>query len=1602
MILLLKGRKPSPEGSIKKYPSGLIYKKVGKKWAYLGKIGQGKVDKEVEEAKRLGIFLESKIESKEKSETVVEKKGDVERFGLAKKFERKVIIESNMRSLDYYIKRIRQSSEASDSPLHDYENKTNKETLGVLEKYGIRSVKDLLKIYKAKDWDKWRELETELGIRAGMAYGVALSMRFLSNLELWHWRISPKSKTLQMSDEYGIKFDDAGNMLCIMNVEVKQKFGKQDMQFPRFVPYADVLDFIMLYGPKNEQVRTKVLERVRDSLNRGVVIKKRNADLASVFDEFEQATGMQINLDATTDKGLKLEKSLVQQALSVIKKVATYFNPAVYTGPKGEKLKLGFTNSCVEAAAYYQPLSKTVYLSPGYVGTFGHEAAHFLWDTSTEEFKNEFKAWSDKVGYTKNIEDHVAEKNREMSDEDLMVAIKGLVVSNQENLTELAKENQDVADAVGYLIKQVVASRDWKSLHSSNILYNVKDLQVGLFKYGVGFRPSNSEYEESLKKKTEAYLKGKFGYVESVESVNKDWIPDVDYMQKAIKTVSEYIYGSAGDSSKEYEKKKTLLDKASSTFFKGLEDIADKRRDKKNWFSTNPKYWLNPNEMFARALEEHIVHSEKRRLGVTSESYTTGSGLTITHIKGQQPTTKIATPAVIERGGQSWLGYGWGEVDPSDEMFDANDGEFKKILQKHFGNEEIKAIGRMHMVLLLKGRKPSPEGQTKKYPGGLIYRKEGKKWVYFGKVGQPKADAAVEEAKQKGLFVEAEEKQAVEKKKPDATGKQKTSSHIKAKKKMVSGLKPGTVVEIKGMKKEATIIKKHHGGLITIRYGKKTINTKQIKASKVVRVVSNDDPENVDKSIKGADPDTRAAKVAEINGVSLEVKKPDPYDFVPSQRTYQLPYGNKEIAVIDYAAAIPNKVILIPQKYIPEMEKPAFIPTIDVESFQKKFLGRVEGVKLPDGSGYLIRLGSSSKPGSSTSYGEVQIPQFAIVSAEVLIATQDYYAKLSKIALAKEKEKYLQGWIVKRQSDITQYMGYLNKPDLPENKKQYYASRIKELQMYIKGVETGDKKLLKEALKYGPKSRRVGDNKMTYGHGDLIKAVYGGQIWTYHREYIADLNQKALDMEAQYLDDLGVYHKGEETSYGDSGTKPNLLNTHGVLVKRQNGDEITGKEVKQIRGALDEVYSVFGSKKEMSKNWGLKISHAGAKMMHARKAIGLFFPHYRAIGVSFGEKGAGAFTMSHEFAHFMDHYVGAKAGRHYVSDDWGTTAGKIAQLTRKHTKIKGDYWKRTCECFARGLESYFIYKTQGKEAINSVHPGAMVVGDDVEKELVPLVEQFFKENIEVLKSINITLVLGKSKLLMVLRKKGKAKHKPDSAYDKKQLAMGVEVEKEHISDPEVAKEIAKDHLEEFSNYYIALKEMEDELKSEEKQTVKPTLDAVIKFFKDNPNPDDDKLHAWAKKNNYVNHLVENIAYRLATKAAKKFGKAKPYPEGTVRNWKGGKYQKKGGVWLPISEGKVVEKKKDGDKKNVVVKKLDGSKEILGVMKKVRTKKIYMDDVDGKDKKIFNTLTKEGIISWKHVGSNEFVCCLTDKGKIELDHAEAVQRKVTREKERNGK
>ena len=76
-------------------------------------------------------------------------------------------------------------------------------------------------------------------------------------------------------------------------------------------------------------------------------------------------------------------------------------------------------------------------------------------------------------------------------------------------------------------------------------------------------------------------------------------------------------------------------------------------------------------------------------------------------------------------------------------------------------------------------------------------------------------------------------------------------------------------------------------------------------------------------------------------------------------------------------------------------------------------------------------------------------------------------------------------------------------------------------------------------------------------------------------------------------------------------------------------------------------------------------------------------------------------------------------------------------------------------------------------------------------------------------------------------KGGLGDNKPDSAFDKKELAKGIKVEMEHTNNPEIAKEVTKDHLSEFGGkgkkgYYSNLAKMENKLKKEEPKVLNLT------------------------------------------------------------------------------------------------------------------------------------------------------------------------------------
>ena len=72
---------------------------------------------------------------------------------------------------------------------------------------------------------------------------------------------------------------------------------------------------------------------------------------------------------------------------------------------------------------------------------------------------------------------------------------------------------------------------------------------------------------------------------------------------------------------------------------------------------------------------------------------------------------------------------------------------------------------------------------------------------------------------------------------------------------------------------------------------------------------------------------------------------------------------------------------------------------------------------------------------------------------------------------------------------------------------------------------------------------------------------------------------------------------------------------------------------------------------------------------------------------------------------------------------------------------------------------------------------------------------------------------------------GKADEKTDKDFNKKQLLMGEKVELEHTDDRAKAREISRDHLEEFPDYYTRLKKMEHQ--AEKEMDKKAALDRAL-------------------------------------------------------------------------------------------------------------------------------------------------------------------------------
>jgi hypothetical protein len=476
--------------------------------------------------------------------------------------------------------------------------------------------------------------------------------------------------------------------------------------------------------------------------------------------------------------------------------------------------------------------------------------------------------------------------------------------------------------------------------------------------------------------------------------------------------------------------------------------------------------------------------------------------------------------------------------------------------------------------------------------------------------------------------------------------------------------------------------------------------------------------------------------------------------------------GNKRtVKINDYSKISPKDVYLANEETILNAPRPSYIPEMDFESFAGR-TGRNQNFdvvrigpnkyiivdkrypvarttpttrsEFDERSAYTFFEGKEVDEATRKAYSENAVGKrnYFEMSAETLAATWDYYRKLYA---AKEIQK--------------------NEEQQNREEKRYNERKDK---MLAEGKQWPYAPFKRSKIR--PKKVNVDATTMSYSQAFMIQDFTGLKapvseftgatkmnmdIFENYQLMLKELEYKINDLRLQkkYDDESNTFKKGEDTSYGDVGTKNTLLESKGVLIKRQNGTEIDDQDTTKIGMLLDDIYSIFGDRSGMSKKYGLKISYAGEKRMHASKAIGCFIDRYKCIAISnTGIEGRG-FTFAHEFAHYMDSYLGSKDDYHFSSDKDGSIANKVASNFRRSMNLKinpetrkavgADYYNRTCECFARAMEQYYAIK-QGTE--KELYEKAKIVNEYVEHnkfvvKIMPLCEQFLKENDILLKAI---------------------------------------------------------------------------------------------------------------------------------------------------------------------------------------------------------------------------------------------------------------------------
>jgi len=428
-------------------------------------------------------------------------------------------------------------------------------------------------------------------------------------------------------------------------------------------------------------------------------------------------------------------------------------------------------------------------------------------------------------------------------------------------------------------------------------------------------------------------------------------------------------------------------------------------------------------------------------------------------------------------------------------------------------------------------------------------------------------------------------------------------------------------------------------------------------------------------------------------------KKTDPHK---TEDYMFIPTIDKD-GIIDYTSVESDKIYLANRKTILSQDYPSYLPPVQI---RRNTQYDIPAYKINDNE-YLLR--ESMNPHKDDN-GNIIEPKIYRVSLDVYAALINYHLEFDRAAFNAVAKRNEEERLKAVDSGITEYQA-IRESSIPELAGKLDVNGLNET--YTTRRLDYIYKPSRVALQ-SVKSRRM--NYEPYYFIESMAKKEGkhlsrNEIFQMHRECINNVNQKILDMELQKADFESSWTKGRDTSYGDSNLDLSLLDTHGVRVKRQNGDIITRKEIDEISEAITQVHRMYGDVSQVARNFGLKVSHAGNMKMHASKASGIFTSYQNAIGISFGNGMLQASIIAcHEYTHFLDHLSGKERHAWHASDIPGTLENEIAVAFREHMNpVSGDYWNRTCECFARAMEEYAHINILRKA---NEKPGQTILSDE--------------------------------------------------------------------------------------------------------------------------------------------------------------------------------------------------------------------------------------------------------------------------------------------------